>query len=174
MSGGSDGRVITFDLGTLRPAHRIAAHDASVTALQRLGTGAGAGVGGAGVGAGLGMGGVLVTGGNDGRVRVWEAGVGSGAGSGGGAIGGGTGGVGTGAGKGKGKSGTEGGGGGDGVGVGGRFVRDLWEGECVWKVAVARGGGACAIMGRRAGKTVMEVWSFREEGGEREREGVGV
>ncbi|KAF9465645.1 hypothetical protein BDZ94DRAFT_1214514 [Collybia nuda] len=46
--------------------------------------------------------------------------------------------------------------------VGGRFVRDMWEGECVWKVAVARGGGVCAVMGRRAGKTVMEVWSFGE------------
>jgi F-box and WD-40 domain protein CDC4 len=53
VTGGSDGRVITFSLETLAPLHRIAAHDSSVTALQFDDE-------------------FLVTGGNDGRVRLWD------------------------------------------------------------------------------------------------------
>ena len=49
----------------------------------------------------------------------------------------------------------------------GKYVRELSEeGEIVWKVGYA--GGTCAVMGKRAGKTVMEIWSFRpREEGER-------
>lgn len=42
----------------------------------------------------------------------------------------------------------------------GLHVTDLSEkSESVWKVASKH--GTCAIMCRRAGKTVMEIWSFR-------------
>lgn len=57
-TGGSDGRVILFCLETFRPLRRIAAHDASVTALQFDDD-------------------FLVTGGNDGRVRLWDVKTGS-------------------------------------------------------------------------------------------------
>ncbi|KAH8104279.1 WD40 repeat-like protein [Phellopilus nigrolimitatus] len=109
-TGGSDGRVITFTLA--QPAHyqlphahahmgaarRIAAHDSSVTALQLDAH-------------------WLVTGGNDGRVRLYEARTGA-------------------------------------------YVRDLTApAEAVWKVAHKH--DKCVVMCKRAGKTVMEIWSFR-------------
>ncbi|KAF6760748.1 WD40-repeat-containing domain protein [Ephemerocybe angulata] len=97
ITGGSDGRVITFSLKTLSVRHRIAAHDCSVTSLQfdRF----------------------IVTGGNDGRVRLYEVGS-------------------------------------------GRYVRDVGEGgETVWRVVV--GWGVCVVVLRRAGRTVVEVWSMR-------------
>ncbi|KAF5316313.1 hypothetical protein D9619_006831 [Psilocybe cf. subviscida] len=53
-TGGSDGRVITFSLATYTALHRIAAHDSSVTSMQLGGR-------------------FLVTAGNDGRVRLYEA-----------------------------------------------------------------------------------------------------
>lgn len=53
VTGGSDGRVITFSLETYAPLHRIAAHNSSVTALQFDDD-------------------FLVTAGNDGRVRLWD------------------------------------------------------------------------------------------------------
>ena len=73
----------------------------------------------------------LVTGGNDGRVRLWETET-------------------------------------------GRYVRELTEeGECVWRVGFMGGkeGGAdvgrtCAIVKRKSGKTMVEVWSFKPEQGE--------
>lgn len=47
----------------------------------------------------------------------------------------------------------------------GRYVRELSEeGECVWKVGYTK-DGTCAVMGKRAGKTVMEIWSFRPREG---------
>ena len=80
VTGGSDGRVITFTLKgtTFAVVQRLAAHDSSVSGLQldeRF----------------------LVTGGNDGRVRLYEfefggadgGGDGSGSGHGGGGVGGG-------------------------------------------------------------------------------------
>ncbi|KAI5120949.1 hypothetical protein M0805_001654 [Coniferiporia weirii] len=119
-TGGSDGRVITFsvDRSSLSPssspsssshaptpAHtrvnnprRIAAHDSSVTALQLDAH-------------------WLVTGGNDGRVRLYDARTGA-------------------------------------------YVRELTEpAEAVWKVAHKY--DKCVVMCKRAGKTVMEIWSFR-------------
>lgn len=53
MTGGSDGRVIIFDLSTYTCLQRICAHDNSVTTLQfddRF----------------------IMTGGNDGRVKLWD------------------------------------------------------------------------------------------------------
>lgn len=42
------------------------------------------------------------------------------------------------------------------------YVRELSEpSESVWKVACTR--ETCAIMCKRAGKTVMEIWSFKPE-----------
>ncbi|TFK75057.1 WD40 repeat-like protein [Pluteus cervinus] len=42
----------------------------------------------------------------------------------------------------------------------GNYVRELSEGsECVWKVAF--GKESCAVMCKRGGKTVMEIWSMR-------------
>ena len=42
----------------------------------------------------------------------------------------------------------------------GRFIRELTDrADSVWKVAFRR--DKCAIMCRRNGKTVMEIWSFR-------------
>jgi F-box and WD-40 domain protein CDC4 len=80
--------------------HRIAAHDSSVTSLQCDGR-------------------FLVTGGNDGRVRLFEMDT-------------------------------------------GQYVRELSErSESVWKVA--HRGDVCAIMCKRAGKTVMEIWRFGAE-----------
>ncbi|KAJ7173623.1 WD40 repeat-like protein [Mycena filopes] len=114
VTGGSDGRVITFALGSAgagnahnptayTPLHRIAAHDSSVTSLQFDGR-------------------WLVTAGNDGRVRLWEVATGA-------------------------------------------YVRELSEGgESVWKEGGHDGGGdVIAIMCKRAGKSVMEIWSFRPE-----------
>ncbi|KAF7317915.1 hypothetical protein MKEN_00879600 [Mycena kentingensis (nom. inval.)] len=123
VTGGSDGRVITFSLASYTPLHRIAAHDSSVTSLQFDAR-------------------WLVTAGNDGRVRLWEVRTGA-------------------------------------------YVRELTEGsESVWKVCFGGGreelslcdteatdeemfeghnggGDVIAIMCRRAGKSVMEIWSFR-------------
>ncbi|KIJ65491.1 hypothetical protein HYDPIDRAFT_88286 [Hydnomerulius pinastri MD-312] len=97
-TGGSDGRVITFDLHKYTSLQRIAAHDSSVTSLQFDSN-------------------FLVTGGNDGRVRMYET-------------------------------------------QSGAYVRDLSERcESVWKVACK--GGTCAIMCKRSGKTVIEIWTFR-------------
>jgi len=67
----------------------------------------------------------LVTGGNDGRVRLFETKTGN-------------------------------------------YVRELSEpSESVWKVAYRK--DVCAVMCKRGGKTVMEIWSYkpREEGRER-------
>ncbi|GAA6013519.1 hypothetical protein JCM11491_006108 [Sporobolomyces phaffii] len=53
VTGGSDGRVIVFDLETFDTRHRLCAHDNSVTCLQvddRF----------------------IVTGGNDGRIKLWD------------------------------------------------------------------------------------------------------
>lgn len=36
--------------------------------------------------------------------------------------------------------------------------------ESVWKVGYDRRRRVCAIMCRRLGKTVMEIWSFRGQG----------
>jgi F-box and WD-40 domain protein CDC4 len=42
----------------------------------------------------------------------------------------------------------------------GTWVRDLSErSESVWKVIYKK--GVCAIMSKRAGKTVMEIWTFK-------------
>lgn len=129
VTGGSDGRVITFTLkGTMfAVVQRLAAHDSSVSGLQldeRF----------------------LVTGGNDGRVRLYEfeqparhrgALLSAGAGANGGA------------------------------GAGAeepqcRYVRDLCEAsESVWKVAYTR--ETCAILSKKAGKMVVEIWSFKPE-----------
>jgi F-box and WD-40 domain protein CDC4 len=52
----------------------------------------------------------------------------------------------------------------------GAYVRDVTApSETVWKVVFRR--EVCAIMCRRAGKTTVEIWSFRprDEGGERLR-----
>lgn len=50
-------------------------------------------------------------------------------------------------------------------------MRELNEpGECVWKVAFVK--YTCAIMCKRAGKTVVEIWSLLESkkgGGKRQR-----
>jgi len=90
--------VITFSLQSLSAIQRIAAHDSSVTSLQFDAT-------------------LLITGGNDGRVRVFET-------------------------------------------QSGNYVRDLSERcENVWKLAYKK--GICAIMCKRAGKTVMEIWTFK-------------
>ena len=41
----------------------------------------------------------------------------------------------------------------------GKYVRELNEpGECVWKVAFMK--HTCAIMCKRGGKTVVEIWSM--------------
>jgi F-box and WD-40 domain protein CDC4 len=53
VTGGSDGRVITFNLSTGLCVHRLCAHDNSVTCLQfddRF----------------------IISGGNDGRVKLWD------------------------------------------------------------------------------------------------------
>ena len=66
----------------------------------------------------------LVTGGKDGRVRLWEVGT-------------------------------------------GRFVREVCEGESVWKVGFGAGEGFCGgrevlgVMGRRNGRTAVDIWSLR-------------
>ncbi|KAJ7065310.1 WD40 repeat-like protein [Mycena amicta] len=119
VTGGSDGRVITFSLASYTPLHRIAAHDSSVTSLQFDAR-------------------WLVTAGNDGRVRLWEVRTGA-------------------------------------------YVRELTDAsESVWKVCFGGGpedtgtedadepfqghdGGSdvIAIMCKRSGKSVMEIWSFR-------------
>ncbi|KAI0371501.1 WD40 repeat-like protein [Pilatotrama ljubarskyi] len=84
----------------------------------------------------------LVTSGNDGRVRLYEFERGAAAGARGG-----------------------GGGGGRGAGDGEgdpqcRFVRDMCEpSESVWKVAYTR--ETCAILSKKAGKMVVEIWSFK-------------
>ncbi|KAH9854912.1 WD40 repeat-like protein [Lenzites betulinus] len=110
VTGGSDGRVITFTLkdNTFTVVHRLAAHDSSVSGLQldeRF----------------------LVTSGNDGRVRLYEFEHGA-----------------------------------DGAGTDAqcRFVRDMCEqSESVWKVAFTR--ETCAILSKKFGKMVVEIWSFK-------------
>jgi F-box and WD-40 domain protein CDC4 len=57
VTGGADGRVLSFSLPDLRVHTRIAAHDSSVTSLQFDEQ-------------------FLVTGGNDGRVRLFDVGTG--------------------------------------------------------------------------------------------------
>lgn len=90
--------MITFSLQSFSALQRIAAHDSSVTSLQFDAN-------------------FLITGGNDGRARVFETQSGS-------------------------------------------YVRDLGERcESVWKCAYKK--GTCAIMCKRAGKTVMEIWTFK-------------
>ena len=109
-TGGSDGRVIIFQLpptaSSFVPSEatydnrckRIAAHDSSVTSLQLDSH-------------------FLVTGGNDGLVRLYDANT-------------------------------------------GEYIRDLsTPAEQVWKVAHRY--DKCVIMCKRAGKTVMEIWSLR-------------
>ncbi|KAF8810501.1 WD40 repeat-like protein [Phlegmacium glaucopus] len=52
----------------------------------------------------------------------------------------------------------------------GNFVRELGEpGECIWKVAFMK--YTCAVMCKRAGKTVVEIWSLlgNGKGGRRQR-----
>ncbi|KAH9899432.1 WD40 repeat-like protein [Cubamyces lactineus] len=89
----------------------------------------------------------LVTSGNDGRVRLYEFEFerAARAGSGGGA------------------SGSAGGGAGGTRGVGEAqctFVRDMCEpSESVWKVAYTR--ETCAILSKKSGKMVVEIWSFK-------------
>ncbi|KIK77016.1 hypothetical protein PAXRUDRAFT_168104 [Paxillus rubicundulus Ve08.2h10] len=96
-TGGSDGRVITFDLHSYTSLQRIPAHDSSVTSLQFDSN-------------------FLITGGNDGRVRIYET-------------------------------------------QSGLHVRDLGERcESVWKVACK--GGTCAVMCKRSGQMVIEIWTF--------------
>jgi len=111
VTGGSDGRVITFSLATYTALHRIAAHDSSVTSLQFDPDSD-----------------FLVTAGNDGRVKLWELGS-------------------------------------------GQWVRDLSELStsalkvgCVWR------DGCVAVMCKRDGKTVVEVWSMRPKGKDKGRE----
>ncbi|GAA6062199.1 hypothetical protein JCM10212_006480 [Sporobolomyces blumeae] len=53
VTGGSDGRVIVFDLSTFETVHRLCAHDNSVTCLQVDSR-------------------FIVTGGNDGRIKLWD------------------------------------------------------------------------------------------------------
>jgi len=97
-TGGSDGRVITFDLSKYTVLHRIAAHDSSVTSLQFDHN-------------------FLVTGGNDGRTRIYETATGN-------------------------------------------YIRDLTDpSETVWKVAYLK--DTCAIMCKRAGRTIVEIWNMR-------------
>jgi len=100
-TGGSDGRVITFDLSKYTVLHRIAAHDSSVTSLQFDHN-------------------FLVTGGNDGRTRIYETATGN-------------------------------------------YIRDLTDpSETVWKVAYLK--HTCAIMCKRAGRTIVEIWNMRPKG----------
>lgn len=124
-TGGSDGRVITFSLAStstsntpnsplaalggtyeqfsMQAEHRIAAHDSSVTSLQLDDH-------------------WLVTGGNDGRVRLYDART-------------------------------------------AEYVRELTApSEAVWKVA--HKNDKFVVMCKRAGKTVMEIWSFRPSEGD--------
>ena len=155
ITGGSDGRVITFSLENLSISNRIAAHDCSVTSLQFVDDGgmgpwnpqprplpptsltsaedseAGQstqdgfkGVMGSRTVQKKSSGGFLVTGGNDGKVRLYEVETGN-------------------------------------------YVRDVSEGgDSVWKVCV--GWGICVVVCKRGGKTVVEIWSMRpdEEKGE--------
>ena len=110
---------------------RIHAHDSSVTVLQFDPH-------------------FLVTGGSDGKVKLFESGMGvvgqSGAGGYGSA------------------SGYGGGGSASGGSVSGRgeYVRDLTNPvESVWKVCFKN--DVCVICCKRWGKTVIEIWSFRPE-----------
>ena len=81
----------------------------------------------------------LVTSGNDGRVRLYKFDpplFGNGNGNGTGA--------------------------GDGVDPQCSFVRDMCEpSESVWKVAYTR--ETCAVLCKKAGKMVVEIWSFKPE-----------
>jgi F-box and WD-40 domain protein CDC4 len=126
VTGGSDGRVISFSLAPppdpSRPSvfmQRLVPHDSSVTGLQfddRF----------------------LVTGGNDGRVRLFEY-----------------------------KRGARGAaavGGGEDVPGSFEYVRELAEAsESVWKIMYSH--ETCAIVCKRAGKTQLEIWSFKPKGG---------
>jgi F-box and WD-40 domain protein CDC4 len=100
VTGGSDGRVIIFDLSTYTCLQRICAHDNSVTSLQfddRF----------------------ILTGGNDGRVKLWDIKTGN-------------------------------------------FIRELSKpSEAVWRVNFKN--DKCAVLCKRAGKTVLELLSFVPE-----------
>jgi F-box and WD-40 domain protein CDC4 len=101
VTGGSDGRVITYDLEAFKARNKIFAHDSSVTSLQFNSR-------------------FIVTGGNDGKVKLWNV-------------------------------------------ENGQLIREIWpEGECVWKVRF-NCDDKLAIMGRRTGKSIVEVWSFSPE-----------
>lgn len=151
VTGGSDGRVITFSLlgSSFGVIQRLAAHDSSVTALQLDDR-------------------FMVTGGNDGRVRLFQfspqarlhprdGGKGTGVGANdtetsmrsaechGDAASEGIIGVGA---EGEGKLGKC------------EYVRELSDAsESVWKVAFTR--STCAIAAKKSGKTVVEIWRFR-------------
>lgn len=133
VTGGSDGRVIVFSLrafagsaqpgqrsAAVAPVQRLPAHDSSVTGLQLDSR-------------------FLVTGGNDGRVRLYQY-------------------TPTLAADGDADAG--------GMEMGRYdYVRDMCDpSESVWKVAYTR--ETCVIMYKRAGKTFVEIWSFRPKEGE--------
>ncbi|KAJ7230553.1 WD40-repeat-containing domain protein [Mycena pura] len=133
VTGGSDGRVITFSLATYTPLHRIAAHDSSVTSLQFDAR-------------------WLVTAGNDGRVRLWEVRTGAYV-----------------------RELTEGSesvwkvcfGGGAGAEEHNLWAQPGDDADVIGDADVFDGhdggGDVIAIMCKRAGKSVMEIWSFRPQ-----------
>ena len=133
-TGGSDGRVITFSL-----------RGASFSVVQRLAA-HDSSVSGLQLDDRF-----LVTSGNDGRVRLYKfeyppsspspSPAAASAGT----------------------SGSGGGNGGDGSGDPQcSFVRDMCEpSESVWKVAYTR--ETCAILCKKAGKMVVEIWSFKPD-----------
>lgn len=107
-AGAADGRILVYSLGTYTPLYRLAAHDASVSALALHAVGAGAG----------GRSRFLVSGGGDGRTRLFDAGSGN-------------------------------------------YIRDLTErmaDGAVVKVGVGR--DVCVVVGKRAGRGVVEVWGY--------------
>ena len=154
ITGGSDGRVIRFALATFAPSspplpgarvaavsvppaavQRLPAHDSSVTGLQLDSR-------------------FLVTGGNDGRVRLFElreASAASSSSSGGpqtsGPYASNAPTVGVGAGE-------------EGRQFQYEYIREMCEpSESVWKVAYTK--ETCVVMYKRAGRTFVEIWCFR-------------
>lgn len=97
VTGGSDGRVIVYNLETYACIHRLCAHDNSVTCLQfddRF----------------------VITGGNDGRVKLWDY-------------------------------------------RNGRFIRELTPPcESVWRVTFR--DDTCVVLCKRGERTVMDVITF--------------